>query len=270
MAIYEDLVSKARLKVFLDEIKKHFTVSVNGKKPDSNGNVDIDIMTGATASSAGEKGLVPIPKAGQQDMALCGGATYKVLPITGGGTGLTSSPSMLINLGSTSAANVLQASPRPGVTGILPIDNGGTGANTVAAAVKALLGSSAIGSSTKPLYYDGAALKACADSIGGGGIVAQLLEQNGYVKFANGLILQWGYVDDASNYSHTIELSFTIAFKVKPYIIDTIMALKKESGTTFFYALPISVTNTTAKLYYSGYGSGSNNTRGYYWLATGF
>ena len=210
MAIYEDFVSKARLKVFLDEIKKHFPVSVNGKKPDSNGNVDIDIMTGATASSAGKKGLVPIPKAGQQDMALCGGATYKVLPITGGGTGLTSSPSMLINLGSTSAANVLQKSPRPGVTGILPIDNGGTGANTVAAAVKALLGSSAIGSSTKPLYYDGAALKACADSIGGGGIVAQLLEQNGYVKFANGLILQWGLAEKvpiAINYNIPLNIS---------------------------------------------------------------
>lgn len=195
MAIYEDLVSKARLKVFLDEIKKHFPVSVNGKKPDSNGNVDIDIMTGATASSAGKTGLVPIPKAGQQDMALCGGATYKVLPITGGGTGLTSSPSMLTNLGSTSAANVFQASPLPGVTGILPVDKGGTGANTVAAAVQALLGSSAVGSSTQSIYYDGKTLKACADSIGGGGIVAALLEQNGYVKFANGLILQWGYTE---------------------------------------------------------------------------
>lgn len=41
MGIYEDLVSKARLKVFLDEIKKHFPVSVNGKKPDSNGNIDV-------------------------------------------------------------------------------------------------------------------------------------------------------------------------------------------------------------------------------------
>ena len=81
---------------------------------------------------------------------------------------------------------------------------------------------------------------------------------------------QWGFVDDASNYSHTVEFSFTIAFAVKPYIIDLIMALKKESGTNFFYALPISVTNTTAKMYYSGYGSGSNNTRGYYWLAIGF
>ena len=80
---------------------------------------------------------------------------------------------------------------------------------------------------------------------------------------------QWGYVDDASNYSHTIELSFTIAFAAKPYIIDTIIAVKNASSSNFFYALPVSVTNTTAKLYYSGYGSGSNNTRGYYWIAIG-
>ena len=48
------------------------------------------------------------------------------------------------------------------------------------------------------------------------------------------------------------------------------MALKKMSqALPFFHALPVLVTNTTAKLYYSGYGSGSNNTRGYYWLALG-
>lgn len=241
MAIYEDLVSKARLKVFLDEIKKHFPVSVNGKKPDSNGNVDIDIMTGATASSAGKTGLVPIPKAEQQDMALCGGATYKVLPITGGGTGLTSSPSMLTNLGSTSAANVFQASPRPGVTGILPIDNGGTGANTVADAVKALLGTSSIGSSTKPLYYDGATLKACADSIGGGGIVAQLLKQNGYVKFANGLILQWGYYVEDSGKTITFPLTFKNVFSV--------VNATENSGTIIENIAKRSVTVKQFKLY---------------------
>ena len=113
---------------------------------------DLNKLTGATASAAGVWGLAPAPAKGSQNLPLCGDAKYKVLPVEGGGTG----------------------------------------ANTVAAAVKALFGSSAVGSSTKSIYYDGATLKACADSIGGGGIVAQLLEQNGYVKFANGLILQWG------------------------------------------------------------------------------
>jgi hypothetical protein len=52
------------------------------------------------------------------------------LPIKNGGTGLTASPSMLVNLGSTTAAKILAASPRPGITGTLPIGNGGTGATT--------------------------------------------------------------------------------------------------------------------------------------------
>ena len=61
---------------------------------------------------------------------LIGDVTFKddgPLPIASGGTGLTASPSMLTNLGSTTAANVLQASPRPGITGTLGIAHGGTG-----------------------------------------------------------------------------------------------------------------------------------------------
>ena len=61
------------------------------------------------------------------------------LPIGNGGTGLTSSPSMLTNLGATTAANVLQASPRPGVTGTLPMGNGGTGQTTAPLALNALI-----------------------------------------------------------------------------------------------------------------------------------
>ena len=63
-----------------------------------------------------------------------------------GGTGLITSPSLLVNLASTSAANVFQSSPRPGVTGILPVSQGGTGKASLTA--KSLLygnGTSAIG-----------------------------------------------------------------------------------------------------------------------------
>lgn len=51
-----------------------------------------------------------------------------------GGTGLTASPSLLTNLSSSSAANILAASPRPGVTGVLPLGNGGLGKDFSAAA----------------------------------------------------------------------------------------------------------------------------------------
>lgn len=54
----------------------------------------------------------------------------KPVDIASGGTSLTSSPSMLVNLGSTSAAKIFTASPRPGITGTLAIGHGGTGATS--------------------------------------------------------------------------------------------------------------------------------------------
>lgn len=58
--------------------------------------------------------------------------TSDTIPVANGGTGITSNPSMLVNLASTSAASVFQASPRPGVTGTLPLSRGGLGATTAA------------------------------------------------------------------------------------------------------------------------------------------
>ena len=126
-----------------------------------------------------------------------GNITSGTLPIVRGGTG------------QTTAAGVRNTLGLGNTTGAVPIANGGTGQTTAANAVKALLGTSAIGSTTKPLYYDGAALKACADSIGGGGIVAQNLAENGYVKFANGLILQWGIDHGRANGK---QINYPIAF----------------------------------------------------------
>jgi hypothetical protein len=53
--------------------------------------------------------------------------SYGILPINCGGTGMMASPSMLINLGATNADTIFKASPRPGVTGVLSVANGGTG-----------------------------------------------------------------------------------------------------------------------------------------------
>ena len=63
-----------------------------------------------------------------------GNITSGTLAVGRGGTGITSNPSMLINLASTTAASVFAASPRPGITGTLGIGHGGTGATTAAAA----------------------------------------------------------------------------------------------------------------------------------------
>lgn len=128
-----------------------------------------------------------------------------------------------------------------GSNDVLPIAHGGTGQTTAADAIKALFGSSAIGSAGQPVYYDGSTLKAggytfrlshntsdtwipvfstgnidyvlkdeIANTWTGGGIVAASLNTNGYVKFANGLILQWGIGTVSSRSSVTV--TFPIAF----------------------------------------------------------
>ena len=56
-------------------------------------------MVGATENLNGKRGMVPAPPKGSQDLPLCGGAVYKVLPIGGGGTGATSAAAARTNLG---------------------------------------------------------------------------------------------------------------------------------------------------------------------------
>lgn len=75
-----------------------------------------------------------------------------------GASNLNSNPSMLVNLESTSAANVMQTSPRPGITGTLPISHGGTNATTAADARTNLgitpdnIGAAAVGYIAAKLY----------------------------------------------------------------------------------------------------------------------
>ena len=80
----------------------------------------------------------------------------------------------------------------------------------LAGVLKAL--GSTIGSASKPVYIDAGVIKACSSALGAsanGGIVAQSLGTNGYVKFANGLILQWGY---NSNNAASAVTSFPISY----------------------------------------------------------
>ncbi len=89
------------------------------------------------------------------------------IPVGKGGTGITSNPSMLVNLGSTTADSVFKASPRPGVTGTLPLSHGGLGA-TSAAGGRSMLGLTyegvygAVACANASSYYtDGKSLSVC-------------------------------------------------------------------------------------------------------------
>lgn len=56
---------------------KGAVITVNGKKPDADGNVNIANMMGASDSAAGKAGLAPAPAAGMQNKFLCADATWK-------------------------------------------------------------------------------------------------------------------------------------------------------------------------------------------------
>lgn len=95
-------------------------------------------FNGSSAVTVGTQGTLPVSKGGtgatiastaRTNLGLGAVSTYNTLGIANGGTAMTVSPSMLTNLGSTTAANIFTASPRPGVTGILPVANGGTGSS---------------------------------------------------------------------------------------------------------------------------------------------
>lgn len=56
---------------------KGLVITVNSKKPDADGNVNVPDMEGASDSVAGKAGLVPAPTAGMQNKFLCADATWK-------------------------------------------------------------------------------------------------------------------------------------------------------------------------------------------------
>lgn len=70
-----------------------------------------------------------------------------------------------------------------------------------------------------------ATLKDIKNILGTGGIVAQRLEENGFVKFANGFTIQWGKIQDnttASRLSYRLkEVTLPLAFSSNWYAILT-------------------------------------------------
>ncbi|HJA45633.1 MAG TPA: hypothetical protein H9954_05435 [Candidatus Phascolarctobacterium stercoravium] len=145
-------------------------------------------FTGATAEAAGERGMVPEPQAGDQDKFLTGGKTYVPVASQTEAEGMTDDKKPM------TALKVKQL-----IDKLLGASNGIAGLD-VAAKLQSILydfatelEAQAGTNTTKPINAAGvaAAISALA---GGAVIVDELLAQNGYVKFSNGLILQWGYL----------------------------------------------------------------------------
>jgi len=93
-------------------------------------------------------------------------------------------------------------------------------------------------------------------------IVAALLEQNGYVKFSNGLILQWG----SSNVTHRdTTVTFPIAFSVLYSVVGVPKSSSNLSGSNSNFGVK-SQNNTSfiANMYDNG-----NGYAGFNWCAFG-
>ncbi|MBR2182957.1 MAG: hypothetical protein IJ858_05995 [Acidaminococcaceae bacterium] len=170
-------------------------------------------MTAATASAAGEAGLVPAPAAGKQASFLRGDGTWQVPTDTD--THWTTH----LYAGSGSAAN---ASTSNGNTKITVTDNSsvrnsvtvkGSGATTVT--------SDASGNIT-------------IASTNTNNISGQSLNANGYIKFNNGLIIQWGNANFSSS-SNYVEKDFPITFSNDCFIAcctDSVTGTQTTSSHT--------------------------------------
>ena len=178
---------------------------------------------------------------------------------------------------------------------VLPQKYGGTGVSAASAdaLLKALIGSGSIGSSSQPIYYKDGKLYAggytfrlnhnttddkipvfsngvldyilkseLANATTGGGIIAANLAQNGYVKFSNGLILQWGN-SDVANQDTTV--TFPIAFGVLYSVVGVPKSSSVLSGSNSNFGVKSQNNKSfVANMYDSG-----NGYAGFNWCAFG-
>ena len=139
---------------------KGSVITVNGKEPDAGGNVNVEKDTHpASGVTAGSYRKVTVDTLGHVTAG-----ENPILAVAEGGTGADNATSALSNLGILGA--IVNASVSGKTITFTKKDNTKFSIDT-------------------------------QDT--NNGIVAALLKQNGYVKFSNGLILQWGYAKSNEN-----------------------------------------------------------------------
>ena len=148
---------------------------------------------------------------------------------------------------------------------ILAIAEGGTGADNATSALSnlgilgAIVNASVKGKTITFTKKDNTKFSINTQDTNNG-IVAALLKQNGYIKFANGLILQWGYYPGEKSHTIKFPLAFNVIFAVTHSTIN--------SGTIIMNIGIDSVTKTQFKTY----DAVKNNQYDcpIYWIAIGF
>lgn len=92
-------------------------------------------------------------------------------------------------------------------------------------------------------------------------IVAALLEQNGYVKFSNGLILQWGTATQKG-----YATSFPLTFPVRCLAVVATYVLRDDSS---YWQKPLSLQAITRSSFTAATASGWNANDTARWIAVG-
>ena len=219
MALNENAdIIDAAIKTNIDDIaniKKRYVKTVNGVGVDSKGNVNVKEYTHpASGVTAGSYRKVTV-----DDLGHVTAGENPILAIVEGGTGADNATSALSKLGILGA--IVNASVSGKTITFTKKDNTKFSIDT-------------------------------QDT--NNGIIAALLEQNGYVKFANGLILQWGYYKATSS-SYT--LTFPIAFSSKTCAV---CVTNVNSGSGY----PVTYTPNTNSIQIA------NKCYENFWIAAGF
>lgn len=157
----------------------------------------------------------------------------------------------------------------------LPITKGGTGATDATGALSnlgilgAIVNASVSGKTITFTKKDNTKFSIDTQDTNNG-IVAALLKQNGYVKFVNGLILQWGFTNSTAAY-----VTLPIAFATTNYVIvATENGDSGARGGVRLQAIPQStskfhtfVSASNSEAYYTGWKQ--NNPLKVGWIAIG-
>lgn len=224
MALNENAdIIDAAIKTNIDDIaniKKGYVKTVNGVGVDSKGNVNVKEYTHpASGVTAGSYRKVTVDTLGH---------------VTAG-----ENPILAIAEGGTGADNATSALSKLGILG-------------------AIVNASVSGKTITFTKKDNTKFSIDTQDTNNG-IVAALLEQNGYVKFANGLILQWGKWK--GSYQTAATITFPIAFGVCYSVCVTSIHNNTGSNYCDYIDRVLSYTNTAVKIYV--------NTSSFFWIAVG-
>lgn len=103
------------------------------------------------------------------------------------------------------------------------------------------------------------------------GIGDSLLTPNGYIKFTNGLIIQWGVYDTYIPKDSEVTITYNIAFTSAAYIVmSELVGRKPKSGNEQVSEPPllsVRSVNRSSFIMVNDHYSDSNTTA--YWLAIG-